>query len=704
MPPTPPSHDDALDLDGLDLKPSGAKKSTAAAESDFEKELEALFAEELASSDEKPASAPPVGASGEPEPEEPAPLAQPSKAAEPADLLDEDALLLDDLIEDVPAAPKASASKAADLPESDEDILDLSAFGAGGDLELLPPDETAGNDGVIDLDGLDELISGMGDAKAAAPASAPAAASAVESTVEPEPAGAASLDAVDMADLLGDLDVPAASAPAGPLSDAEDEPLELSLGDLVPEGEPTAAPAPQAAEAALDEDILDLTLPDLSDPEPGRDLISEQEQADMGGELNLSLDDLAPAASDTLPGTLAEILDEAPESATQESATQESATAVDQLLGDELDMGGLMEGIESAAGEAEVETSLDAEALLAQIPDADVAAPAPTPEAVIEPEPVVIEPEPAVESEPVIEPEAAAAEPEMELPELLQPVLEAEPEGFVADAAESSAPLADQPVEPVAEPIAEPVTPSADALLADAALASAVTAALATGPAVLSTESVEPVESAEPAEVVAAPAEPEPVAAAPAVSLEEVAALRERLEQLATQVTGNSVAVVRLEGKLAQREQTLTEIEERLRASETEAESLRQELAALRAHMEESLRAQDEAVQQELAQSAQSAADKSQAAMDKALGAVDKALAALDKAQMASDKADSLAPRVESAEMTVRGAGARITQLENRQTQLDREVFAEITRAVPREAAKVIREEIAHLAASMRDE
>ena len=90
--------------------------------------------------------------------------------------------------------------------------------------------------------------------------------------------------------------------------------------------------------------------------------------------------------------------------------------------------------------------------------------------------------------------------------------------------------------------------------------------------------------------------------------------------------------------------------------------------------------------------------------MDKALGAVDKALAALDKGQMASDKADSLAPRVESAEMTVRGAGARITQLENRQTQLDREVFAEITRAVPREAAKVIREEIAHLAASMRDE
>jgi len=141
-----------------------------------------------------------------------------------------------------------------------------------------------------------------------------------------------------------------------------------------------------------------------------------------------------------------------------------------------------------------------------------------------------------------------------------------------------------------------------------------------------------------------------------------------------------------------------------LRASQAEAQTLREELASLRAHLEASLLAQNEEVRQELAQSSQSSADKSQAAMEKALSAVDKALAAMDKAQGAADRADSLAPRVESAEMTVRGAGARLAQLENRQTQLDREVFAEISRAVPREAAKVIREEIAHLAESLRDE
>jgi hypothetical protein len=42
--------------------------------------------------------------------------------------------------------------------------------------------------------------------------------------------------------------------------------------------------------------------------------------------------------------------------------------------------------------------------------------------------------------------------------------------------------------------------------------------------------------------------------------------------------------------------------------------------------------------------------------------------------------------------------------VEDRQSQLDREVHLEIARAVPREAARVIREEIAALAASMREE
>jgi len=80
------SHDDGLDLDNLDLTPPKAKAKTA--ESDFEKELEALFAEELASSDEKPASAPPVGG-----PE-----------------LEEEALLLDDLVADAPPAQDAGTS------------------------------------------------------------------------------------------------------------------------------------------------------------------------------------------------------------------------------------------------------------------------------------------------------------------------------------------------------------------------------------------------------------------------------------------------------------------------------------------------------------------------------------------------------------------------------------------------------------------
>ncbi|GAB6124751.1 hypothetical protein [Humidesulfovibrio idahonensis] len=655
MPPTPPSHDDALDFDGLDLKPSGAKKSTAA-ESDFEKELEALFAEELASSDEKPASAPPVGA-----PE-----------------IEEDALLLDDLVEDAPVMSQAQApaeapsQKHSEADEADdEDILDLSAFGTGGELDLAPPDETAGGkDGIIDLTGLDELISGLGDSKEAAPA-APAA------PEEPAPPADLPLDSTDMADLLENLDVPKAAAPEAPGDDL----LELSLGDLVedqPQAEPLdLEPAAPAAATASEDSILDLTLPDLSDPEPGRDLLAEQEQADMGGELNLSLDDLVADEPAAAAAPLAE----------EPAGTAPAAASMDQLLGDELGLGGLMEGIETSDGEPEPEISLDAKDLLAQIPDAETAAGAQSAPAFELGEPVAepvaeVEPAfdfaaapaadfvPAAASEPAVEPESAFGADLDEVPELLRPIDE------------------DTVLEPAFETQPEPAP--AEMPLADAALVGAVAVgAVAAGAAAASTLS-DPALSAQAAPV--------------GISNEELSTLQERLAQLATQVTGNSVAVVRLEGKLAEREKNLADIEARLEASQAEAQALREELSALRAHLEESLRTQDESVQQELAQSAQSAADKSQAAMDKALGAMDKALAALDKAQSASDKADALTPRVESAEMTVRGAGARLAQMENRQSQLDREVFAEITRAVPREAAKVIREEIAHLAASMREE
>ncbi|MGE4265576.1 MAG: hypothetical protein AB7E46_14020 [Desulfovibrio sp.] len=516
------SHDDALDLDGLGLTPSKAKAKTA--ESDFEKELEALFAEELASSDEKPASAPPVGG-----PE-----------------LEEDALLLDDLVADAPPAQDAGSA------EDEDDILDLSAFATGGEMDLAPPDETAGGkDGDIDLSGLDELISGLGDKKPAAPP-------------EPEP-----LDSTDMADLLETLDVPKAAARPAPEPEAgpEEELLELSLGDLVeelPQDESLALEPESLAEPGLELPLepaaelaevadsgLDLTLPDLSDPEPGRDLVAEAEQADMGGALNLSL--------------------------SEQSDDTAAVEGMDQILDSgDLDMTGLMEGIETSAGEPEPELSLDPQALLDQITE-PAEAPAP----------------------------AAGLEPELGL----------EP------AAAPAAPLEEAPLP-----------------LADAALVGAVAAASA----------------------FAAPA-----AAAPAASGEALAGLEQRLAELATQMTGNSVAVVRLEGQLAEREKALEDMEQRLLAAQEEAQALRGELDALRRQLE---------------------------------GDLDARLAeATSAAQAAVEKAEAL-------EKASTGAGERLALLEDRQTQLDREIFAEISRAVPREAARVIREEIAQLAASMRDE
>ncbi|HWR04989.1 MAG TPA: hypothetical protein VN419_13370 [Humidesulfovibrio sp.] len=554
MPPISSSHDDAFDLDGLDLKPSGAKSK--AAESDFEKELEALFAEDLASSDEKPASAPPVGG-----PE-----------------FEEDALLLDDLVTDEPASaitPDLASDGDAD------DILDLSAFADGGEMDLTPPDETpGGKDGDIDISGLDDLISGLGDKKPA-PQAPP---------LEVEP-----LDSTDMADLLETLDVPKAAAkPAPEAAEAEDDLLELSLGDLV-EDEPGAsgfdadALAASIAEEALtpepvadDESVLDLTLPDLSDPDPGRDLIAEQEQADMGGDLNLSLPDI----------TLSDIGDHQPEAAAD--------AGLDQALDvDDLDMSGLMEGIETSAGEPEPELSLDPQDLLAQIPEAaPLAAQAPgqAAEAV----------------------DAPAAEPELDLEPVAAPVVEAVKE----------------------EPL-----PLADAALGAAVAGAAVAVALAAEPA--------------PSEVPAAEPAPAVAPAAPAGSVEA------RLAELTTQIMGNSVAVVRLEGQLAEREKTLAEMETRLAAAQDEAQALRTELTALRAELEDSLGARVAEV---------------------------------------GDKADALGVRVEGAEKSAAATGERLALLEDRQTQLDREIFSEISRAVPREAARVIREEIAHLAASMRDE
>jgi Skp family chaperone for outer membrane proteins len=192
-------------------------------------------------------------------------------------------------------------------------------------------------------------------------------------------------------------------------------------------------------------------------------------------------------------------------------------------------------------------------------------------------------------------------------------------------------------------PEPEPLPAETSLPLADAALW-AVTAEPAAAPAVEA--------------VAAAPAQP----AAPS---EALAGLEQRLAELATQVTGGSVAVVRLEGQLAEREKAFADLEQRLLDAQEEAQALRDELNALRTQLEGSLDAQ--------------VAEAKQAAH-----------AAVEKA--------------ETLEKASAGTGERLALLEDRQTQLDREIFAEISRAVPREAARVIREEIAHLAASMRDE
>ncbi|MDO9632463.1 MAG: hypothetical protein Q7I92_11240 [Humidesulfovibrio sp.] len=517
MTPTPPSPDDVLDLAGLDLEPKKAKASTP--ESDFEKELEALFAEDLT----EPVSKAPVSGNSAVEDILLLDDLVPEPAPTPAQ--DEDVLDLGDFA--ASAAPPAPDEDVLDLgdfatpapvdsAEAEDDVLDLGAFATGGELDITPPEDTAGGkDGGIDTAGLDDLISGLGEAK------------------EPE-AKAEVLpphDDTDMSDLLETLNVPKAAEPLSePLSEPVDEMLELSLGDLV-EDAPLAPPLPEPEPAlAMELPDLDISLPDLSDPEPMA-LADE----DMGGDLNLSL---PPEGQDRVAGP--DDLDAAP------------AEAVSQLLdtGD-LDIsglmeGGMMEGLEAPAEEPAVEQSLDPAALLDQFADG-----AGTPEAAPVPEP----------------------QDELSLGDV----------GIGVAAAVAAA------VEPA------PQTPSV-----------------------------------------------------PVAALEE---LQQKLAALATQVMGGSVAVVRLEGQLAEKDQALAAMEQRLQSSHDEGQSLRRELSDLRSQLEETLR------------------------------------------QRAQDSDKSATEFKE-----------RLALVEDRQIQLDRDVRTEIERAVPREAARVIREEIAALAASMHDE
>ncbi|MBA4356956.1 MAG: hypothetical protein C0405_04440, partial [Desulfovibrio sp.] len=532
MTPTPPSpDDDILDLMGLDLKPEKAKAQTA--ESDFEKELEALFAEDLTEPEIK---TPAPGPSAAPAAEEDILLLE-DLAPEPAlaqddEVLDlgafsapEPALAQDDEVLDLGAFSAPAETFSAD---NDGDVLDLSVFSAGGELDITPPEDTSGGkDGGIDTAALDDLISGLGETK------------------RPEPLAAdRPLDDADLSDLLETLNVPKAA----PLSEPADEILELALGDLV-EGMPAAAPlagsAPAAPVAELpDLDIslpdLDISLPDLSDPEP----LTLADQ-DLGGDLDLSLAEAGLGAA-------------APDKSVDQFLDSGDLDLTDMMEGDMLAggllEGGMMEGLETPAEAAVAEQSLDPADLLDQIADGPAAA------------------------------EAA---------------LEPAPQGGLLDGFSLD-----------------------DVSLGDAALGAAAVGALAVGAYAATAKAPKPAE----------PAPAEPLQALAPIQPAALQELQEKLSALATQVTGGSVAVVRLEGQLAEKDKALSALEQRLYASRDESHSLRRELSDLRAQLEDTLR---------------------------------------QRAQ-----AD------EKAAMEIK---ERLALVEDRQIQIDRDVRTEIERAVPRE-------------------
>ena len=513
MTPTPPSPDDDLfDLIGLDMKPEKPKAQTA--ESDFEKELEALFAEDLTEPEIKAPAADLPSAFGE----DILDLEIPAPAAAPAAMQDDDVLDLGGFSAPAPAPDDdvldlGDFSAPAPGAAQDDDVLDLGDFSTGGALDITPPEDIpGGKDGDIDTAALDDLISGLGEGK------------------KPEPSSVEQpLDDTDMSELLETLDIPKAA----PLSEPADEMLELSLGDLVegmPAAEPLAEPVAAAPAAAPD---LELSLPDLSDPEP-----MSYAQQDLGGDLNLSLADAETGAAGL--GMGGELL--------PDSGDLDLTSMME---------GGMMEGLEAPAEEPAAAQSLDAAALLDQIPDG-----------------------------------------------------------------------------PAAEP-----QDGGGLSLGAAGLGVAAAGALAAGAYALG----KPSASAEARSEIQSGSAPLP----PAVLQD----LQEKLAALATQITGGSVAVVRLEGQLAEKDQALAAMEQRLQNSRDESNSLRRELSDLRAQLEETLR-----------------------------------------------------QRAQADERAAMEIKERLALVEDRQIQIDRDVRTEIERAVPREAARVIREEIAALAASMHDE
>lgn len=320
MTPTPPSpEDDILDLSGLTAPKAKSKASTQ--ESDFEKELEALFAEDLAQTEAAAAAKAPAA---------PAPA--------PAAPQDEDALLLQDILGDAAAdlplaAPAATAveedvldlsafAAQEEVPaaalDAEDDVLDLSAFAADGPLDLTPPPDTAGGkEGDIDIAGLDSLISDLGDG-----------AQTIPPVPEPvlQPADGP-LDDIDIHGLDDVLNVPKAAA--------AEEALELTLPDL-------SEPEPGAVLSALD----DMPSPQVDDAEALAAAALSMVDEDLGADLNMSLP---------------------PEGGAQDAAPDAGMNAEDILGAGDLEMAGIMEGFDAHMPEVASEAPLDAGTLLDQV-------------------------------------------------------------------------------------------------------------------------------------------------------------------------------------------------------------------------------------------------------------------------------------------------------------------------------------------------
>ncbi len=279
-PPDDPKPNDDMGLDDLlaDIDSASAHPGdpgAASVDMDFEKELEDLFADD-------PAPKPAQASAGQ-------------QASDPLDDLlsgpdsavDEDALLLEDVVE-----------------ESGDDDVDL-VLGAAEEIEFdLPGDEGGAKGGDIDRAGLDDLIDDLGEPSRTKAAPPPAASSATdldddldallgESSPEPTPTAVPADDELDA--LLSGMDQ-GAPEPAQAATDHDD--LDALFGDL---GE-SAAPA-SGPESEPVPDLEDLLSSVEDEPSPavssGAFVPETPAVADDMADLLAGLDEpLAPAPAE----------------------------------------------------------------------------------------------------------------------------------------------------------------------------------------------------------------------------------------------------------------------------------------------------------------------------------------------------------------------------------------------------------------------